>query len=529
MNGMRRAGLAVLGVVVAVAAAPRPVEAGGFEYPAAGARALGRGGAFFARADDPMALAYNPAGLAFLSGSQLMLTANIGFFDACYDRDGTYGENLTGNDMSRFGESDFYFASEFQEVCNEGPPSPGGAGLVFTHRLNEQLGLGFGVVAPAAAGHLVWGDVDDDGTVPYPGSPTGELPAPSRYQLVESQLLILYPSVGVGWSPTPQMSFGATLQWGIGVFNFTNVTRATGGEGPSTDIYTELEAADFFIPRVIVSAHFVPHDNIDITLGALISDNVRGTGTLGLDYGRYGNGMDGSTQSSPNTIEDVRLDAPQPWQFHAGIRYADRITSRPRDVGAVERLSNRVEDPMSNERWDVELDFVYEVNSRVDELVVTPPADATIMATDVIGGMPFTNTLPLPDRIGLPHNWKDQWSLRLGGDYNIIPGMAAVRLGFSYESDGVDPRYQSLDFFPTERIGVHAGLTVRLGRIDISLAYAHLFQSDIEVAPNDGAAGGPENEAMLPQVSADGMGVIVNAGTYSSNFDVLALSANYHF
>lgn len=527
---MRRAGLAFLGAVVAFAAVPRSVEAGGFEYPAAGTRSLGRGGAFFARADDPFALSYNPAGLAFLSGSQLMLSANIAFFDACATRTGRYGDNIGVRDFSRFGTdvdgdgevtSDDYFNLPFEEVCNEGPPSPGGAGLVFTHRLNEQLGFGVGVVAPAAAGHLVWGNADDDGSVRHSSGMT--LPAPSRYQLIESQALILYPSIGVGWSPTPMLSFGLTFQWGIGNFAFTNVTRATAGEGPMSDIYTELEAGDFFIPRVIVSAHLVPHDNIDVMIGALISDDVRGSGTLGLESGRYGTGMPGSTDSYRAELEDVRLHAPQPWQFQLGVRYADRITPRPRDVQAVERLSNRVEDPMSNERWDVEVDVIYEMNSRVDALVVRPPVDATLLIGDA-GGMPVE--LPLPDRIALPHNWKDQLALRVGGDYNVIPGMAAVRLGFSFETDGVTPGYQGLDFFPTQRIGIHGGLTVRLGRIDVSLAYAHIFQSDIEVPAH---VEGDDDTAQLEQVSADEMGDIINAGTYSSNFDVLAISANYHF
>src|SRR5688572_2254849 len=100
---MRRLLVGIL-AAVAIAGVPQGAEAGGFEYPGAGARSLGRGGAFYARADDPLALQYNPAALAYLSGTQLMLNVNLGFLGACADREGTYIENLGGEDISRFGD-----------------------------------------------------------------------------------------------------------------------------------------------------------------------------------------------------------------------------------------------------------------------------------------------------------------------------------------------------------------------------------------------------------------------------------------
>ncbi|MBW2734022.1 MAG: hypothetical protein JRH20_16670, partial [Deltaproteobacteria bacterium] len=49
-----------------------PATAGGYDYPDHGVTALGRAGAFVARADDPLALIYNPAGAARLKGTQLL-------------------------------------------------------------------------------------------------------------------------------------------------------------------------------------------------------------------------------------------------------------------------------------------------------------------------------------------------------------------------------------------------------------------------------------------------------------------------
>ena len=60
-----------IALLLALCVVPETALAGGFEVPAAGAHSLGRGGAWSARADDPMALLYNPANLTELRGVQL--------------------------------------------------------------------------------------------------------------------------------------------------------------------------------------------------------------------------------------------------------------------------------------------------------------------------------------------------------------------------------------------------------------------------------------------------------------------------
>ena len=45
----------------------------GFKIAEQGAKAMGMANAFTAQADDPSALAYNPAGIAFLKGDQMQV------------------------------------------------------------------------------------------------------------------------------------------------------------------------------------------------------------------------------------------------------------------------------------------------------------------------------------------------------------------------------------------------------------------------------------------------------------------------
>jgi long-chain fatty acid transport protein len=523
---------AVLGVAVGVTGT---AHAGGFEYPGAGTRALGRGGAFMARADDGMTLLYDPAGLAYLSGMQLGLNFHLGFLDACFQRRSeplnTYQDGADGT-VSVFGAlppadpGEWSADRAYPEVCNDGPPGPS-PDLIFTHRVNEQFGYGVGVLAPfAMGGHSLWGD--EDGIVT---DERGIVPSAARYMLMEQQLILLYPSVGAGYSPVTGLSVGATFQWGLGFFEYRNQTRASAGEGPGTDVLSELRARDLFVPRVITSVHYTPIDELDVVAMFHWSADVHAAGDADLTYASYAVATEGGTIDGPirtkNEYENVELESPQPWSVGLGARYANRITQRPRDVAAIERLSGRVEDPMSNERWDIELDVVYERNSAVDDFVIhfpdeglltrrwTPPDPS--MPADM--GAVTEDVYPIPRRIEIPHRWKDQLSFRLGGDYNVIPGMAAVRAGVSFETNGVDERYANIDFWPTQRIGAHVGLTARLGRFDVSLAYAHFFNSTTEVAPADAA---------LPQISADENGNIINAGTYKSSVDVVSLGVNWH-
>ncbi|MDQ3030925.1 MAG: hypothetical protein M3Y87_00775 [Myxococcota bacterium] len=536
-NGSRLGGSS-LAVVLALLV-PASASAGGFEFAAAGTRSLGRGGAFAARADDPMALGYNPAMLADLPDTQLMLNSHLAFYDACVQRPGSYPTGTMGTMgdtvFNREGaDPDAWQNEAFPRVCNSGYPGPS-PNIVASFRLLPELGLAFGILAPSGVGNSRWGN--GDGTV---DSPTGLLPSPVRYALVEQDLLLFHPSIGVGWRIIPEIRVGFTFQWGIGLIRFANITSSgSGPEDPFSDIRTQLEVQDWFVPAGILSVHMQPHPNVDVMFSGRMSDSIGGvtdaSGQLHLTTRTFS--ADPSMRAT-TTLDGVTLRAGQPWQFTAGVRYADRIRPRAWERGFEAAVRNVVDDPMYSENFDIELDVVYELNSQVRDFVVSLPAGSRV----VLDGM----EVPVPSPQPIPHGWQDVIGIRLGGDWNIVPGQIAARAGVHTEIPLGKSRYQIQDFLSGYRFGLHLGATFRFERFDVSIAYAHIFQLDTVIPDGNfrgvaalgestspgctmGAPYDPSSPVSDTGCYPSGFGGVVNNGTYTAEFNVLSVQASYHF
>ncbi|MEM9067973.1 MAG: hypothetical protein AAGE52_05680 [Myxococcota bacterium] len=539
--------------------------AGGLEFPAPGTNALGRGGANYARPGDAMALMYNPANLAAESGLQLSFQTHLVLYDACVDRAGTYtsyereqpadvfrgGADRTTETVnaiqqenaSAFNDGVSYPNGELPRVCNSAGPGIVPQ-FVLTWRAHRMIGIGVGFLAPAGVANTQWGSTQRVGDRRYVGITDG-LPSPTRYGLIRQSLIAGFPTIGLGFAPHPRVRFGLAFGSGFARAEFINMTRAVRGEDFANDIHTKLEATDRFLPRITASAHVVPHDNLDISATFVWTDDANLEGDLTLQSGYYRDAVLEELE-----ISNVRLNIPQAWQLAFGIRYADRTAPRHENPQAVSQLSDRVEDSMSNERFDIEFDVVYERNSRVNRYDTTLPSnpdrDDGVWFIQADTGIPAAIPVTLP----VEKQWKDSLSFRLGADWNAVPGFLAARLGLSYETKGVEGGYEQFDFMPFQRTGLHLGLTLRFGRFDLSVAYAHIWQTSVTVregrgeqinadfrttqinCENDAVCSAQDPEEQRRQAAEDsnfGAGTIVNAGRFTSNFDVLSLGLTYHF
>jgi hypothetical protein len=336
---------------------------------------------------------------------------------------------------------------------------------------------------------------------------TARRPTPT-VALVSADTIKLNLDLGAGVRLLDGLSVGLTFQWGIAhsrrIVTYTH--PLTSSDGPSFDARSDVEGVtDAFLPggRSARRAGARVTRSWRSVIGRL-ETGARGRGDFGVAAGSRG-------PSERERVDEMTLHVPQQTKVRAAVRWAmlrEQARLRPRS-------SRR--DPLADERFDLELDAVWELNSRVDAIVATPREGSLFDAAIVQASGDVIHT-PLPVPVSrVEKHWRDQLTLHLGGDWVIAPTRFAVRAGLSYETRASDLRYLTMDFMPLQRLGVHLGGTVRLGDVDFDFAYAHIFQETVTVAPE---------QARFEQLG-DGLGEYVNAGTYSASWNLFSLGATW--
>jgi hypothetical protein len=525
----QRARVGALLLIAFIVILPQRAAAGGTEFPADGTRNLGRGGAGMARADDPYVMVRNPARLADLWDDQAMLGAHFLMADSCFQPIGGYRIGSTGTasaiqvgdetlvlntpagatDLD--GEPLNAFQSEpYPEVCFEGP-MPFLPHVALTMKPAHNIGVGLGFFPPDNAALNQWGN--RDGTV---DTENGLRPNPLRYY--RSHLNTSYFSMlaAIGYRPAQFIRIGFGFQWQLAVYQARTWTTSVTGLNPINDVRTDVFGRDLFIPGFVHSVHIKPIDALDIALSFKWSDLVKSKAKLDLTSGAFGTGerfqylgMDsdtptGGTTAIPTTSHnqpgDVRSGPVWVPQLSFGVRYAQRLKPliHHREWAKAKAASSTTEDSMQNERWDIELDFVYYLTSMYDYTEFTNDSATISLQTIDQSGTPSNITTAVGDcieplvikpgelcrkrQVRTQINGKNQFTARIGGDYNVLPGRFTVRAGASYEEDGQDVEWLNVQQYMYGRMGLHTGFTVRIAeKTDFTFGFAHFVQKEIRL------------------------------------------------
>jgi long-subunit fatty acid transport protein len=165
---------------------------------------------------------------------------------------------------------------------------------------------------------------------------------------------------------------------------------------------------------------------------------------------------------------------------------------------------------------DVELDYVWEGWSVVDEIVVTP--DITTTATPPTGGDPIVIDVP---EIRIRKDWEDVHALRFGAEVEVMEPVA-VRAGYIYETNAIPERTASLDFANFgDRHVLTAGLGFRpIRAVEVNVAYAHVFQPDLLV---------DESEVRQTVTDPGTNPNVVGNGAYETSYDILTAGVTLRF
>jgi long-chain fatty acid transport protein len=517
------------------------------EFPDNGSEQQGRGGAWVARASDPLAAFYNPAGLAG-QRTQFTLQANIAAQSTCFTRVKAVNDPTANDGVGADGK--------YPQVCNDGGLFPNPQ-LGFTWRATDRLGLGIAVLGPSGVGNLTW-----------PEFINGTTPSPQRYLLTKSDVLILTPTIGVGWEPVDGLRIGASFQFGTAPkISFTNASSVINkggnpGEPPpdpaDNDARATLTASQIFIPGATLGAIWSPLEDLDVAGWYKWSAPIDAKGDVQTAYpyftpqvakGDLSRTTYGDTSLSNCNIsgftnqcgsgKNGEIKVPIPMEAKLGFRYHQPRRDVPYDP--------HLRDPIAQDVFDAEVDFTWANDSAFDYVQIRFPANANGDGT-LPANPSLTGAATVPPNADVRHHFKDVFGVRVGGDYNLLPDRLALRAGAFFETSAADPQYQSIDFDAAQRIGFAVGGTYRIKvgasrerAIDLMLGYGHVFfgtldNSDPNAQGLSGLAGSPCNPAADPAGPTCPPGNLkyrtnwpVNLGTITSSINVINVGAAYRF
>lgn len=467
-----------LGFALATLASVPVATAGGQLVGDNGSAGTQRAGAFAARADDPTALWFNPAGFA-RSDNLLYVGANVVAYALSFRRHGTYAPVATDD-----GAQPDYVGDPYPLVQHEGGPQP--IPMIAAGFRSGRIGAGFGVMAPHGYGNRDFAAEVDT----YTG--TGA-PAPQRYDTMQQEALIVLPSVALAAEVADGLRLGVRASLGYAELASRKAVQgvSNGSEDPAQDSIVDLYAKDTMVPAFAAGLHWTASAAVEVGLAwtAPVRIDARGTSAsvLGEALREPVPGMEnyiepvprGTERCAPGGTRDalpacVTLALPQ--TATAAVRYVLRD-----DDGA--------------ELGDVEVDVRWEQWSAASDTLV------------VVDGVNHLLGARLEDTV-VRHGFQDVWSVRLGGTGVMTSGDRTwhVRGGVAYETAAAPDSWSRLDVDGNARMTAAGGFGVDVGawRLDVGgavIAQPRRSLRDVEM---------PEDTAPAERVQPD-IGVPLNA------------------
>jgi len=461
---------------LAIVVQAKSARAGGFDIPDLGTEALGRGGAFTAKANDVTAIHHNVGGLAQQRGTHALFNSNVSRSSMSFQREGAYADS-PNNAATPWG------GRPYPEVTNQG-----GAVFLPFIGVTSDFGLDWMTVAlsthapPAAAFAGRY----------FPLSVNGA-PSPARYDAVGgTSSVILLHSAAVGFRVTEWLDIGAAFHLVQASVETNTVSYVDLGsacenrEFQPCDARAEGGSKGF---TATGSAGALLRPGADVTLGV----HLRGPVVMELE---------GESKTiSPRVSQGTKFDPTRrivknsfPLILRTGVRKS--FMEGKTELG------------------DVELDVIYERWSDAQN-------PGIVAEFDKLGPQ------QQPATVTVIHGYKDTMSVRFGGAYNTtVAGLPlTLRGGAYFDSSATESNVTRVDVDTLAKVAATGGVGLKVGAVNLNLAYASVF--DVSRTVSDGAIR-PVNGAKSGQtVDVNGKPfAAVNNGAYSGHTHIVSLGVS---
>ncbi len=447
---------------------------GGNDFPDNDAEAFGRGATFTAKADDPMAIEYNIAGLARMRGTHFIIGGDLIFHSYSFTRAGTYPQ-----ENQPYGGQPFPTISDKNSIM-----AIPVLGVTTDFNYFERWTFSVGIFAPHSNGGRDFGSTVTTGGQTWP--------SPGRYDLTSTALLIVFPTLAAAVRVTKWLDIGLAFHLVSSAFTIQNISFVpTSAQQCPT---TESAACDAPIKSSVSgntatgSLGIMIHPIRPFSIGI----NLRGPAYI----------VDKGTLTTPGPAAlPLAISGPAtfktylPWVLRGGVRWAFRKAGF--------------------EQGDVEVDADYEAWHAVE-------GNGDNLSAPNFG--PFGTNV----NAAILHHYRDTASIRAGGAYNaqLPAGVLTVRAGFWYESAATRPADTRLDFDTMAKLAPTVGLGYAIRGVTLNAAYGYVYEFTRNVTNGDlqslnGLTGSnTANGVQLP---------IVNNGYYKANNQVFAFTLGIHW
>ncbi len=444
---MERAFFGLAGVVLGLALGSGPARAGGMEWPDNGTRSFGRAGAFSAKADDPTAIVLNPAGLGFQLGYSATFDNNLIRQNVCVKRAGTY-PGTPGPYR--------YAGQPYPEVCR----NLQGAFYIPMFAAAFDLGLkrwtfAVGGYGPHAVGRR---EFPMSVTVTDPDGRSVRAPGPTRYDVEDLNVIVIYFTVAAAYRPVDWLSLGAALQVVYANLDYSVYVPLDPTYDPDGDIRFRINTKG---PAATGLFSVLANPVAGLFLGASVRLPVRASTkgdawiNLPASYSsmssviEWGRTCDDDSKGNWCPVKNkAGLVSQLPLVLRTGLRYRWRIKGHPEAPDLAD-----IELDLVWERWSALRSFDTQLNAR---MLGTPM-----------------------EVFALPHHYQDVVELRLGGSFTVPRklggGWLTFRLGTYYGNDASPLEYTRLDYAAWARLGLYAGVSYRIMGMDLHLGFAYVW------------------------------------------------------